>query len=203
MRPVTRIVLAVAGIGFLTRVTLWMLSSGAPGRVNIATVLQFSVSVLTLAVAILGVQWQAATDEHKVLADKARALMESNTRSREAEQQQKFLADTGMCGPTNVDFKQANLVHWRSEGGKRYGSMEDIKNFYAGLRHRRLVILGPGGAGKTVLADQLILDLTDPHAPEYPLACRTISGACSHLAWRPSTPETTPTTPRQHRRVPA
>ena len=167
-RPVTRMLLAVAGVGLLIGITLWMLSNGSRG-VDTATVLTFSVSVLALTVAILSVRWQATPDEHKVLADAARALMR-DVRTREADQQHKFLADTGIPRPANVGFRQPALVRWRSDGGKRRGSMEDIKTFYADLRHGRLVILGLGGAGKTVLANQLLLDLIDPDATEYPHA---------------------------------
>jgi hypothetical protein len=157
MRPMTRALLAVAGTGLLTAVTLWMLRRGNQGTAT-ATVLSFSVSVLALTVAIISVRWQGVTDEHKALAESARALAR-DVRIREADQQQKFLADTGQPRPANVGFKQPALVRWRSDGGRRYGSMDDIKIFYAGLRHGRLVILGPAGAGKTVLANQLLLDI--------------------------------------------
>ena len=162
----TRVLLAVAGVGLLAGATLWMLSSGNQGAVT-ATVLSFSVSVLALVVALLSFRWQAATDEHKVLTDAAHDLLR-DVWTREADQQQKFLADTGLPRPANVGFSQPALVRWRSDGGKRRGSMEDIKIFYASLRHGRLAILGPGGAGKTVLSNQLLLDLIGPDAPGRP-----------------------------------
>jgi NACHT domain-containing protein len=164
VRPAARVLLGVAGLGLLTSGSLWLLSRGGRGA-DIATVLSFSVSVLALAVAILGIRWQQApTDENGRLADAARALSR-DVRESEADQQQKFLADTGQPRPANVGFRQPALVRWRSDGGKRQGSMEDIKIFYGGLRHGRLVILGPGGAGKTVLANQLLLDLIGSGTP--------------------------------------
>lgn len=159
-RLVIRILLAVFGIGFLTGVTLWMLSRGSRGA-DTATVLSFSVSVSALAVTILGLRWQAPAEENNMVSDAAVALA-VDVRRRESDQQLRLLADTGEAKPADVGFREPALVRWRSDGGKRRGSMKDIKNFYADLRHGRLVILGPGGAGKTVLANQLLIDLIGP-----------------------------------------
>ena len=162
----TRILLAVTGLGFLTGISLWLLSSGSRGA-DTATVLSFSVSVLALAVTIFSSRSQAPADDNDAMADAARALA-VDVRKRETDQQLRLLADTGEPEPANVGFREPTLVRWRSDGGTQHGSIKEIKVFYADLRHGRLVILGAGGAGKTVLANQLLIDLIGSDRPGGP-----------------------------------
>ena len=116
----TRILLAVTGLGFLTGVSLWLLSGGSRGA-DTATVLSFSVSVLALAVTIFSSRSQPPADDNDAVADAARALA-VDVRKRETDQQLRLLADTGEPEPANVGFREPTLVRWRSDGGKHlYG----------------------------------------------------------------------------------
>jgi hypothetical protein len=149
-----------------------MLKSGDRGNAY-AVVLTFTAAVLTLAVTAFGVPWQAAGDSHAALVAAARGLA-SDIAVREADQLQKFLAETGRPKPANIEFMQPELIHWRTDGGAQRGSLKQIEKFYADLEHGRLVILGDAGTGKTVLATQLVLDLitalpTDDPSPGHPL----------------------------------
>lgn len=50
-------------------------------------------------------------------------------------------------------------MYWRTDGGKKRGSLVEIRSYYQTLEWGRLVVLGKEGAGKTVLAVTLIRDL--------------------------------------------
>ncbi len=153
-----RLLLAAAGLG-LVAVTWWMLSSGASGTA-VATDLGFPLAVLSLLAAIFGVPGKEASDDAE-LAAAARGLAR-DVGGREGTQQQRLLADTGKPQPSDVGFVQPKLVSWRTDGGARIGSLKNIQTFYTKLSLGRLVILGEAGAGKTVLANQLLLDLVTP-----------------------------------------
>ena len=58
-----------------------------------------------------------------------------------------------------VPEKEPELVCWRSDGGSEHGTLRDVAGYYRSLDRGRMVILGDAGAGKTVLATQLVIDL--------------------------------------------
>src|ERR1700733_15372685 len=161
-----RLLTVAAGLTVVAVVTAWLLVGGN-GGVAIATVLSFTVAVLALGADVFGVPWHKKPYTHGGLAAAARVLARQ-IGQREAAEQQKFLADTGQSQPANVRFVQPELVHWRTDGGQQHGTLSDIATYYTGLHHGRLLILGEAGAGKTVLANQLLIDLvkstltTDP-----------------------------------------
>lgn len=156
-------------IGFmlvLGGATVWMLADGDRGGV-IAGVLAFTVATLTLVVPMLGAPFHAAVLDHARLSEAAVDLAREVARREQAEQNL-FIGDAGKAIPANVSYAApgqvtwpAELVTWRSDQGARSGSLADIADFYLGLQHGRMVILGAPGAGKTVLANQLLLDLVD------------------------------------------
>ncbi len=62
-------------------------------------------------------------------------------------------------------------------GNLQRGSLTDIAGYFTGLTDRRLVIVGPKGSGKTVLAIQLVIDTTqaiidDPDTVKGPVPVR-------------------------------
>jgi hypothetical protein len=156
-------------IGFmvgLAGVTVWMLADGDRGGV-IAGVLAFAVAALTLAGPMLAGLWQAVSLDDARLGEAAVDLAREVARREQAEQNL-FLGDAGKAVPADVSYAPpgqvswpVELVTWRSDRGERSGSLADIAGFYLSQRHGRLVILGAAGAGKTVLANQLLLDLVD------------------------------------------
>lgn len=153
-----RMLALLAGLATLAAFTAWLLADRDGGAAS-ATVLCFTVAVLALGADVFGVSWHKTPATHAQLAAAARALARQ-VGQREAAEQQKFLADAGQSQPANVTFSQPELVYWRTDGGQRYGTLSDIATYYTSLRHGRLLILGEAGAGKTVLANQLLIDLT-------------------------------------------
>ena len=161
---------------FLLVVFLVLLGAGTVGLViggsqgvAIATVLAVTVAALALAVQLFGVPW-ASPDQAK-LESEARKLADA-VAGHEREQQNLFLADSALGTLADVSFDAPQrpswpdeLVVWRRYGGPQSGSLTDIAGFYAGsnvhhgVDNGRLVVLGEPGAGKTVLANQLLLDL--------------------------------------------
>jgi hypothetical protein len=140
----------------ITVMTVWLL--GAKSGVNDATVLALPVSILSLAIAVRGLV------PSRPLSAVARELAERVAQERGRSRRQA----TGMSGdadPADVAFRtplpgeEQELVRWRSDGGPEDGTLRTIAHFYRSLDRGRLVVLGEPGAGKTVLASQLIIDL--------------------------------------------
>jgi predicted NACHT family NTPase len=73
---------------------------------------------------------------------------------------------SGDFRPASVDFRapradeEPELVRWNSDGGGQSGTLADVAGYYLSLERGRMVVLGEPGAGKTVLATQLVIDLT-------------------------------------------
>lgn len=158
-------------VGFLALVgagTVWLLVGGPQG-VAIATVLALTAAVLTLAAPLFGVLW-GSPDQTK-LEEEARKLARAVAK-RETAEQNRFLADSARGTPADINFDAPQLVSWpdelviwRHNEGPQSGSLTNIVSFYAGapshagIGNGRLVVLGEPGAGKTVLVNQLLLDL--------------------------------------------
>ncbi|MGH3792692.1 MAG: hypothetical protein ACRDQ9_18240 [Pseudonocardiaceae bacterium] len=61
----------------------------------------------------------------------------------------------------DVSFAQLEpaQIQWRADGGDKQGTLNEVAGYYRSLARGRLVIQGEPGAGKTVLAIQLVRDL--------------------------------------------
>ena len=68
-------------------------------------------------------------------------------------------ADMAFRSPVTHD--EPELVRWRSDGGPEHGTLRNVASYYRSLDRGRMVVLGEPGAGKTVLATQLVLDLIE------------------------------------------
>ena len=147
---------ATAAVTGLVGLTWWLLHMGTDGA-GIANVLALPAAVLGTAVAVAGLRSRPHADDPDVLAAQARILLDRVV-AAEAVALQRLLGDTGDPRPADTTFTQVG-VRWRTDGGATGGSLATVAAFYRGLCRGRLVVLGDGGAGKTVLTIQLLLDL--------------------------------------------
>jgi len=149
---------AVGLVTALAVMTIWLLR--ARSGVNIATVLSLTVSVASLAVAMRGLVPDLP------LSRVARQLAGRVAQERGAARRQ-ALGMSGAARPADIAFRapalaaEPELVRWRCDGGTESGTLRDVADYYRSLDRGRLVVLGEPGAGKTVLATQLVIDLIE------------------------------------------
>jgi len=149
--------LLAAGSGLLLLAgTLWLLLAGGRG-VNAAAVLTCGLTALLVVLAIFPPPWRGKLADIDRLAVTAENLARA-VYDREATEQGRFLAQGGDAHPANVRYSQPSWVSWHSHGSGSRGSLDSIAEFYDELDRGRLVLLGAPGSGKTVLANQLLLD---------------------------------------------
>ncbi|MEU4743699.1 hypothetical protein AB0G02_24980 [Actinosynnema sp. NPDC023658] len=145
--------------------TTWLMGrTDEDDGAGIANVLALPVSGFSLVVGTVSlfVAWRSRlrTDELAVLVPAARDLLRAVVKG-EAATLARLLGDTGRARPADVGFvaPEAAEVWWRDDGGSASGSLDDVAVYYRSLELGRLVVLGEPGAGKTVLALRLLLDL--------------------------------------------
>lgn len=85
-----------------------------------------------------------------------------------------------------MDLSYEVLARVRGAGGEDLGTLREVSLYYAGLRTGRLVVLGAPGAGKTVLALQLLLDLLD-HRRTQPESAQPVPVWVNAASWREGT----------------
>jgi hypothetical protein len=136
--------------------TVWLLrdKSGA----NTANILALPVAIVSLGVACRGL-WPVPPLS-RVARELAAGVAQERGRAR-----RQALGMSGDARPAEVAFRsplageESELVRWRADGGAAYGTLRDVADYYRSLDRGRLVVLGEPGAGKTVLATQLVIDL--------------------------------------------
>jgi hypothetical protein len=130
----------------------------AKSGANTANVLALPVAIASLAVAARGL-WPSPP-----LSRAARELANQVAQER-GDARQQALGMSGDFRPADMAFRspraqdEPELVRWRSDGGPEHGTLGDVAGFYRALKRGRMVVLGEPGAGKTVLATQLVIDL--------------------------------------------
>ncbi len=165
--PLTRAAV-IAGVAVaLGALTVWMLLNDTRGA-EIANVLALPVAAAGLAASILGFQGRPQSYDAAQLDSAAQSLAREIAK-REGKVLQQLLSDVGHAVPADLRFMQPKFTHWRPDGGSQASSLRSIGAFYRSLRFGRLVVLGEPGAGKTVLAIQLVLDLASQSPLQVPL----------------------------------
>jgi NACHT domain len=153
-----RAVFGLALIGVVAELWLWRLGGKAASIVTVLTALP----ALALAAAQV---WQTSRPD----------LSETGLASRAESLAKEVSGEWGihrarlLGGPeaADVEFKQDNaleLVEHGTAGGLPRGRRSGILEYYQQLDPARLVILGPPGAGKTLLALELALRLLSARA---------------------------------------
>lgn len=146
---------AVAGGLFVAvAAAVWILTQDS--EAHITRTLEFLAAVLSVLAVLI--QVRVKSDGTEGLLAAARQLAR-DVRSEETGVLARLIADSGNPAPANVTFAQPELIYWRIDGGERQGTLSEVAGYYRSLDRRRLIVLGEPGAGKTVLAIQLVLDL--------------------------------------------
>lgn len=141
----------------LIALTAWLLAGKTRGA-EIANVLALPVGLAGVVLSLVGL-WLS---EHIITSEVAAAAADSvrrQVKKAEWDVLQKLLADSGHARAANLSFRQ--LPRARTDGGDSEGSLRAIGMYYDSLDHGRMAVIGEPGAGKTVLAIQLMLDLID------------------------------------------
>jgi hypothetical protein len=162
-----------------TAVLVWYGTRGAEVATDLAVAL--AVFSLVASVAFTTESRRRATVETSdtVVVDLARKVLQHEQVALAAA-----LGEIGEPKPANVDFRRPRLVNWRADGSPEHGSSRDIADFYLKLDRGRLVVVGEPGAGKSVLATCLCIDLAKKAITE-PGATAIIPIKLSLLACNP------------------
>ena len=114
--------------------------------------------LLTLVFGIAALRQASSSKEESELVQEASRLAGA-VRKREEATLALLLADTGDVRSVEVRFERCDAVPARKDGGERTGSSLWIADYFKALSRGRLVIVGPAGSGKTVLAIRLTCEL--------------------------------------------
>jgi hypothetical protein len=127
-----------------------------------------SVSAILAVVAIL----QAAKAQRISDTDVAvwASWLAGEVRTQETEQRNQLLGRQDRT--INLKFHLRPAPAHNARGARPHGHLADVVTYFRDLRPQRLVITGRAGAGKTVLAIELILSLLDNWEPQDPIPVR-------------------------------
>lgn len=178
-------VFAVSGVA-VTGCGVWTLQALVRGGLepqDTASVVALTVAVVALVVSVVGLRrspWEPV-DSPVLAEDLAACVMELETFQR-----RQLLGSDHVA--IDVEFRMREqarsvVVHGPS-GPVSGGQLGEVGSFYRFTRYGRAVITGPAGAGKTVLAVELVLALLEDRRPEDPVPVRlALAGWDTHRAF--------------------
>ncbi len=151
--------LSVAIIAGLSWSTVLLLGAGDDG-IRIATVLVLPVTAVGIIIAALGLWSRPSVEDPSVLTANARRLLNWVVET-EGRALNRLLGDSGDARPADTDFLPAETaqLRWRADGHSDTEPADTVAAYYRSLDRGRMAVLGAPGAGKTVLASRLLLDL--------------------------------------------
>ncbi|MEU8796222.1 NACHT domain-containing protein [Spirillospora sp. NPDC048819] len=169
-------VLAVGAAAMLGRRALPDLGVGDVDPIGAAIAfVSMAAGTWSAWLAVRSLRWQ-----HRDVPDAAAKLAQA-VLSTERSARRQLLGDHDRTIDVGFVFRPAP-AHGAA-GAQPYGSFRQVVGYYRRLRPGRMVISGAGGAGKTVLAVELILGLLEERKEEDPVPVRL-----SAASWNPDDP---------------
>ncbi|MFD7246747.1 NACHT domain-containing protein [Streptomyces massasporeus] len=143
-------------------------ANGPLGLSDRSGLLSMAVAVPALAVALIGLQW-ARPGAHE---DEAAAVARLVREVRSVGEPQWTHGLGGELTAIDVTFRFQPYAHARAAGlpPTPAGQLDRVIEDYRAIRPRRLVITGEPGAGKTVLARKLVMELNKARTEREPVA---------------------------------
>jgi hypothetical protein len=162
-------VVAALGLLALAAVIAWRTwSHTSPGQFDpIGAV----IALAALAASLVSMR-QAVLAQRQVDADVPNASSRLALAVKQAETEARRQLLGGHDRTIDVGFTFQTVATHKAVGVGKQGTLEEIVIFYRNLRPRRMVITGPAGSGKTVLAMQLILGLLEGWTEGSPVPVR-------------------------------
>ncbi|WP_246101116.1 NACHT domain-containing protein [Streptomyces cyaneus] len=152
----------------LVALVAWFLPGLKPGDVDLVSA-AIGLAGLAMAGWSAWMSWRAQRhqeDDPVVMAGRlARVVLRVETGARV-----QLLGGDGVA--INVPFVFRPAAARNAAGAAAEGRLSDVVSYYKQLRPGRLVITGAPGAGKTVLALELLLALLEERKPEDPVPIR-------------------------------
>jgi hypothetical protein len=191
-------VLGLTGASIGTWWLVWFLMHRSDGA-SIANILALPLAAVSAATAVHGVRSRPRADNPEVLAAQARRLL-MRVLAAEQDTLLRLLGDHGDPAPANLSFvRTASRV--RADGGAASGTLDTASRYYGDLDRGRMIVVGGPGAGKTVLALRMLLDLASEEAATRDIARRIrvpvrLSLSTFALSPGPATPQS-PTSARE------
>lgn len=163
MRRVIAFVSALSGVA-AGLVALGSLSGRFPLSPEVAAALAVLLAAVALLAPLPTLLAEPADDPSRVVAH-----LRSITRSRE---KRFFDGLVGAVAAMDLKFSRVRVPGRQIAAGPTRGRFREVATFYRQIESGRLVILGPGGAGKTVLLLELLIRVLDDRRPDAPVPVR-------------------------------
>lgn len=167
----------VAGIGLILVAAI---TRGFGTANAVSSIIGTFVSLLGVAASMVSKLWPdtpGVTEARTQTEAAVEQLTDSVKAISNREEEQRRIGDPRPLPVTWHTAADAILDHWpnihrtpeHTHALPLAGNFLNIRAIYQEIPSRRLVILGAAGAGKTVLAHRLLLDLLDHHLPTDPV----------------------------------
>ncbi|MGI5457847.1 NACHT domain-containing protein [Streptomyces sp. CA-249302] len=167
---------SVAGIAASAGFVVQPIAQGRPSAVDAASLLGFLVSVISLVLAVVTLRKPLEGNDADLACGWAKTLARHVEASESQVRRQLLGADTQRINLAYVLHPAIGRGASAPPAGRTFtddaSALPNVLHYYRSTRPQRLVITGAAGAGKTVLALELMLALIDDRAVDEPVPIR-------------------------------